>query len=42
MDSVKLVEVKLVEVKLVEMGSVLKETKGFARGIEVGPTPRGG
>ncbi|MDB6088118.1 MAG: hypothetical protein JWN85_902 [Gammaproteobacteria bacterium] len=30
------------KVKLVEMGSVSKETKGIARGIEYGLTPKGG
>ena len=28
-------------VKLVEMGDVSVETKGFARGLELGLTPRG-
>jgi len=27
---------------LVEMGSVLQETKGFIRGVELGFTPRSG
>jgi hypothetical protein len=32
----------MIRVKLVEMGSVLKETKGIARGFELGWTPKGG